>query len=267
MVNTKTIINSLVVIGFVVLIGGLSITFSGADDFYQPPDEFISDYKQNRIIDITTRTYNAGEADNPTKITFKIVFETEDAFAVDNRINITSQAKISGPQHEKEIYLFLDDFNINYTAINTENFRIAKNHAGNNSGILELKFVDKTDDGSRLYKKTGHTSYNIEQNLSFLPVVIGPNNQFSSLPIIEDLLVIGPAHTKIQAEAAKADLMNAREQDKSNKIIIGLTIVIISVMVLAVPADYYLVKNRKNQDQKRKTGDKGPAGDKGKISD
>lgn len=244
-------------IGIIILIGGVMVTLSGTNYFYQLPDEFISNYEQNRLIDITTRTYNAGEADNPTKITFKIIFKTEDAFAVDNRIDIISQAKISGPQHEKEIYLFIDDFNINYTAINTETFRTAKNHAGNNSGILELKFIDNTDDGSRLYEKEGYISYNIEQNLSFLPVVIGPNNQFGSLPIIEDLLTIGPAHTKIQAEAAKADLKNAIEQDKSNKIVIGLTLVIISIMLLAVPADFYLVDNRKNSQHKGEIGDKG----------
>ena len=263
----KIIINSLVAIGFVVLIGGLSITLSGTDDFYQPPKEFVSTYNENRTIVLNVGPYTIGEENNPTIIEFKLIFKTKDAFAVDNIINITSQAKIGGPAHETEVYLFLDDYNINYTAINTENFEFVKNYAESNSGILQLQLIGKFDDGSRIYEKEGRTFYPTDGNLSFLPVVIGPNHEFASLPVLEDLLTIGPASTKVQAEAAKADLKNAREQDKSNKIIIGLTIVIISVMVLAVPANYYLVKNRKNQDQKGESGDKGETGDKGESGD
>lgn len=265
--SKKTIINSLIVIGIGVLIGGLSLTFSGTDYFYHPPDEFISTYNENRGIALNIGPYNIGETDNPTTISFKINFNTKDAFAVDNRINITAQAKIGGPPHETEVYLFLDDYNINYTAINTENFQFVKNYAESNSGILQLEFVSNMADGSRLYETEGHTFYRTEQNLSFLPVVLGPNYEFAALPVLEDLLTIGPASTKIQAEAAKADLKNAQEQDKSNKIIIGLTIVIISVMLLAVPSDFYLVENRKNQEKKGETGDKGELGDKGETGD
>lgn len=233
----------LLVLGITILsVGGWHTATAGIDSFLNPSEKISLEIDGKQVLQPFTEIYEIGEGQNSTKFEYQLLIETEDVFAVNNRIDITAQAKVLGPKIEKNIYFFLDSFNIIYSEINKDTFYDALESAQENSGVVELEFVGFMDDGSRLYKKSAFMKYPIEFDPKFLPAVLTIDAGLATGPLFEDLFTLYPAYTKLQADSSRATLVATEIQERTNQVIIGLTLIIISGIPLALSIEYFIQK-------------------------
>jgi len=235
----------LVVVGVAILIYGLVFTVSAAiESINKPHEKLVSEIDRTREIEFFTPWLKTGKGENITQIKLEFLFTTEDVFAVENRIDIRARAFLTGPIEAKKIVLFLDSMNINYTAINLENYDFVYQFAKDNESVLELFEAGRAPQGVVMYYAEGNIRYPIEHQVSIYPIFIGKNGEFGPFSIVEKAITINPAYTKLQAEASIASLIQSQIQDRTNRIIIGLTLAIISGIPFAIGANFYLKRKR-----------------------
>lgn len=230
----------LVVVGVAIIIFGLIFTTSAAiESINKPREKLVSEIDRTREIEFFTSWLKTGEKENMTQIKLEFLFTTEDVFAVENRIDIKAKAFLIGPTEAEKIVLFLDSVNINYTAINLENYDFVYQFAKENESVLDLFEVGRAE-GAIMYYAEGNIRYPIEHQLSIYPIFIGENGEFGPFSIVEKKITINPAYTKLQAESSIASLVQSEIQDRTNRITIGLTLVIISGISFAIGTEFYL---------------------------
>ncbi len=231
----------LVVVGTVILILGLVFTGGAAiESINKPHEKLVSEIDRMREIEFSTPWLKTGEGKNVTQIKLEFLFTTEDVFAVDNRIDIKARAFLTGPTEAEKIVLFLDSVNINYTAINLESYDYVYQFAKENESVLELFEAGRAPQGVVMYSAEGNISYPIEHQVSIYPIFIGKHGEFGPFTIVEKAITINPAYTKLQAESSIASIVQSKIQDRTNKIIIGLTLVIISGIPFVIGTEFYL---------------------------
>lgn len=251
------IIPILLVIGIVLLVYGLIFTGGAAiESINKPHEKLVSEIDRIREIELSTPWLKTGKGENITQIKLEFLFTTEDVFAVENKIDIKSRAFLTGPTEAEKIVLFLDSVNINYTAINLENYDFVYQFAKENESVLELFEAGRVEEGAIMYYAEGNIRYPIEHQVSIYPIFIGRNGEFGPFSIVENAFTINPAYTKLQADASISSLVQSEIQDRTNRIIIGLTLVIISGIPFAIGTEFYL-KGKKQlhiESEKNKTG-------------
>ncbi len=232
------------VIGAIILFfGSIFIASAALETYFEPQETLLSKFDRTQEVQLFTSWLKTGLANDPTTIKLEFLFTTEDVFAVANRVDIEARALLKGPIEADKIILFLTDMNINYTAINSENIDMVLESAKENDSVLELVQFERKNDDVFFYTK-GFITYPIEQKVSFYPIFIGKNGEFGPFEIVEDVLSIHPAYTKIQAEASLATTVSNEIQDRTNQIMIGLTLVIISGIPFNVASQFYLKKKK-----------------------
>lgn len=238
----------LLVAGVAILAYGLVFTGGAAiESVSEPQEKIISQIDRTRELELSSPWLKTGIGDNLTQIKLFFLFTTEDVFAVENRIDVKAQAFLVGSIEAEKIVLFLDSVNINYTAINEENYDDVYKSAKENQSVLELFEVGRSPEGMIKYFVEGNIKYPIEHQVSIFPVFIGKNGEFGPFSVVEKVLTINPAYTKLQAEASIASLVESKIQDRTNRIIIGLTLVIISGIPFAIGTEFYLKDKKQSR--------------------
>lgn len=230
----------LIILGTVILIIGLIFTGSATtDSLYKSREKLIAEIDRTREIELFSKWLKT-PGNVPTQIKLEFLFTTEDVFAVSNRIDIKARAFLIGPIEAEKIVLLLDSVNINYTAINLENYDAVFQSAKENESVLELFEKGRTKDGVIMYSAEGNIVYPIAHQVSIYPIFIGKNGEFGPFSVVENAITVNPAYTKLQAEASIASIVQSEIQDRTNRIIIGLTLVIISGIPFAIGTEFYL---------------------------
>lgn len=225
------------------------------ESYLEPPDVLLSKFDRTQEIELFTDFLYFGEGKDLTGVKFEFLFETEDVFAVSNRIDIKSKVSLFGPIEAEKIVLFLSNININYTAVNSENFDYVLKSAKENESVIEIfetgrieseeinskgLFPEPIDHDAILYSEKGNITYPVEHKVSILPVLVFANGETLELEVVENVLTIHPHYTKILAEANLSTIISTEIQDRANKIIIGLTLVIISGIPFGIGAQFYI---------------------------
>jgi len=251
------------------------------ESYLEPPDVLLSKFDRTQEIELFSDFLYFGEGKDLTAVKFDFLFETEDVFSVSNRIDIKFKVNLFGPTEAEKVVLFLSNININYTAVNSENFDDVLKSAKENENVLEAfetgratadeinnkgLFPKLIDHDAILYYEEGYITYPIEHKVSILPVLVFPNDETLELEVIENILTIHPHYTKILAEANLSTIISTEIQDRSNKLIIGLTLVIISGIPFGIGAQFNL-KRKQEFETKGATGDKGDKGATGDKGD
>jgi len=228
----------------VILVIGLIFTGSATiDSLYKSQEKLIAEIDRTREIELSSRWLKT-PGDVPTKIKLEFLFTTEDVFAVSNRIDIKAKAFLIGPIEAEKIVLLLDSVNFNYTAINLENYNAVFQSAKENESVLELFEKGRTKEGMIMYSAEGNIVYPIAHQVSIYPIFIGKNGEFGPFSVVENVITVNPAYTKLQAEASIASIVQSEIQDRTNRIIIGLTLVIISGIPFAIGTEFYLTRKK-----------------------
>jgi len=231
--------------GIITIIGLFFIVWAIAEsndiesDNTRPPLQF--DYPNNGV-------FSTGD-DNKTTIQFKFIFKTDTEFAVGERFNYNFQAKVGGPDIIEKIYIIFETSNIDSSEINDKNLESVLNYAIENELGVELEKNGLMDDLSILFEHKSTYLFPKEQEVKLIPVTVGKNNEYDSLPKTGSLFTIKPFSEKLSVEAGQKSIKSSKQQELDGRKNIGLTIIAISIAAYGLGIQL-LISKRKGDDDK-----------------